>query len=319
MKRFLSKHSPMVILAVLCIVLAVVSSDFRKPGNLKQVAYRTPVFGIMASGQTLVILTGGIDLSVGSVGALGSTTAARIMKETTDRGLGAGTAITLGILAGLGAAVLCGTISGALVAYGRIPPFIATLGVMMGARGATHLVSGGHNIGGLPAEFAYLGGTRGWWIPVSIMLAVMAALTVVLVATRLGRSVYATGGNNESARLSGISVDKVKMFVYIMCALLAGFAGIVESSRSSIAQTTACEGYELEAIAACVIGGTSLMGGEGTVIGAVAGALIMQVLVNFCNLVNISPYWQKILVGALVVALVLYDTYRKRRAGLLRE
>jgi ribose transport system permease protein len=109
------------------------------------------------------------------------------------------------------------------------------------------------------------------------------------------------------------------MFVYIMCALLAGFAGIVESSRSSIAQTTACEGYELEAIAACVIGGTSLMGGEGTVIGAVAGALIMQVLVNFCNLVNISPYWQKILVGALVVALVLYDTYRKRRAGLLRE
>ncbi|HOD50173.1 MAG TPA: ABC transporter permease [Candidatus Hydrogenedentes bacterium] len=317
MKRFLAKHSPLVILAALCIVIAAVFPNFRKPGNIKKVAYRTPVFGIMASGETLVILTGGIDLSVGSVAALSGVVCGKTMNALEERGLPG--AVTTGIVAGLAAATLCGVISGFLTAYGRIPSFISTLGMMMMARGAALVLTKGAPVGGFPARFAYLGGTRGWYIPVSFMLAIVALLTIMLVTSRSGRAIYAIGGNSQSARLSGIPVNRDRMSVFVICALLAGFAGIVESSRPMIAAPTGAEGYELEAVAACVIGGASLMGGEGTVIGALAGTLIMQILVNLCNLLHIETDWQKILVGGLVVALVSYDTYRKRRSGLLKE
>ncbi|MFO7975846.1 MAG: ABC transporter permease [Candidatus Hydrogenedentota bacterium] len=317
MKQFLAKHSPLVILAVLCIVVAAVMPNFRKPGNLKKVAYRTPVIGIMASGETLVILTGGIDLSVGSVAALSGAVTGKTMNAVEEHELPF--AVTIGVAAGLAVAMLCGAISGFATAYGKIPAFISTLGMMMMARGAALLITGGAPIGGFPDRFAYLGGTRGWYIPVSIMVGIVAVLTIVLVLTRFGRSIYAIGGNAQSARLSGIPVNRSRMLVFVICALLAGFAGIVESSRPMIASPTGAEGYELEAIAACVIGGTSLMGGEGTVIGALAGTLIMQVLVNICNLSGIESDWQKILVGGLVIVLVAYDTYRKRKSGLLKE
>ncbi len=317
MKRFLAKHSPLVILALLCLLIAALMPNFRKPGNLKKVAYRTPVFGIMASGETLVILTGGIDLSVGSVAALSGVVNAKTMKALESRGLPA--SVTTGITAGLAVATLCGALSGFATAYGKIPPFISTLGMMMIARGAALVITGGVPVRGFPDRFAYLGGTRGWFIPVSFMLFIGALLTILLLTTRFGRAVYAIGGNSQSARLSGIPVNRYRMSVYVLCALLAGFAGIVESSRVDIAAPTAAEGYELEAVAACVIGGASLMGGEGTVIGALAGTLIMQILVNLCNLLHIETDWQKILVGSLVIGLVAYDTYRKRKSGLLKE
>jgi ribose transport system permease protein len=317
MKQFLAKHSPLVILAVLCIVIATFMPNFRKPGNIKIVAYRTPVIGIMASGETLVILTGGIDLSVGSVAALSGVVNAKAMNAMEAHGLPF--AVTTGLVAGIAVATLCGAISGFVTAYGKIPAFISTLGMMMMARGTALVITGGAPIGGLPDRFAYLGGTRGWYIPVSIMVVIFTVLTVVLVTTRFGRAIYAIGGNSQSARLSGIPVNRSRMMVFVICAMLAGFAGIVESSRPMIASPTGAETYELEAIAACVIGGASLMGGEGTVIGAIAGTLIMQVLVNLCNLLNIETDWQKILVGALVIILVAYDTYRKRKSGLLKE
>ena len=317
MKRFLAKHSPLVILAVLCIIVATLMPNFRKPGNLRVVAYRTPVIGIMASGQTLVILTGGIDLSVGSVAALSGVVNAKTMNAMEQRGLPL--AVTMGIVAGVAVAVLCGAISGFVTAYGKLPAFISTLGMMMMARGAALVITGGAPVGGFPQRFAYLGGTRGWYIPVGIMAAIVTVLTVVLVTTRFGRAIYAIGGNSQSARLSGISVARSRMLVFVICAMLAGFAGIIETSRPMIASPTGAEGYELEAIAACVIGGASLMGGEGTVIGAIAGTLIMQVLVNICNLLNVETDWQKILVGGLVIVLVAYDTYRKRKSGLLKE
>jgi ribose transport system permease protein len=311
MRRLLAKHSPLVILTLLCVVLAIANENFRDVGNLQQVALRTCVICILALGQLMVILTAGIDLSVGSVAALAGVTGTKAIKDL-------GWSVPMGIAAGSAVGLLCGLINGALVTKGRIPAFIVTLGMMMAARGLAMIVSGSVPVSGLPPEFAYLGGRQGWWIPVSIMLALVAVLTVVLAYTRFGRALYAIGGNQSAARLSGIPTGRVRLAAFALCGLFAGFAGMMLASYTSIGSPNECEGCELEAIAASVIGGASLMGGEGTAPGALAGALIMRVLVNFCNLNDIDVNWQRVLVGGLIIALVYYDNYRKRRAGLLK-
>lgn len=321
MKRLLAKHSPLVILAVLCTVLAVVSPVFRKASNLQQVASRTSSLGIVAVGQTLVILTAGIDLSVGSVAALAGVVAALTMRLL---GHGSGFALVypayampLGAIAGTVVGLLCGLMNGVLAAKGKIPTFIVTLGMMMAARGTALLLSGGKTISGLPESFSYLGGGQGWYIPVTITGALTFVFTVALAFTRFGRAVYATGGNAAAARLSGISVDRVRIAAFTCCGLLSGFAGVMLASYTTIAGPMYAEGMELDAIAACVIGGSSLLGGEGGSLGSLAGALIMQFLNNFLTLRNLDPQWQKVIVGVLVVVLVYYDNLRKRRAGLL--
>ena len=327
MKRFVARHSPLLILAALCIVLAIISEDFRRPGNLKNVALRSAVVGIIATGQVLVIITAGIDLSVGSVAALAGVACAITMKNLgvpVGDGPHAELAISsfavfLGVIVGTLTGLLCGAINGLLVTKGKIQPFIATLGMMMVARGLALLLSGAISVSGLPDSFKRLGGSRGWFIPVAITVAISLIFAVALAFTRFGRAIYATGGNRSAARLSGVPVDRVRLYAYSLCGLLAGFAGVILASRTAVAQPTGAGGYELDAIAACVIGGASLMGGEGGCIGALAGALIMNVLINFCNLVDFDVYWQKILVGALIILLVFYDNMRKRRAGLLRE
>ncbi len=312
MTKLLARHSPLVILAGLCIVVAMLSPEFRTGDNLKSVAYRTAVVGIIATGQILVILTAGIDLSVGSVAALSGVLACLLMK---NREVSVPVAIAAGALTGL----VCGSLNGFFVAKGRIPPFIVTLGMMMAARGGALLLSGGRQISAISDTFAIIGGMRGWWIPVAITAAIAAAFSVVLTFSRFGRSLYAVGGNLTAARLSGIPVDRVRIGAFALCGLLAGFAGVMLASRTGVGSPNAADGGELDAIAACVIGGASLMGGEGGCIGTVAGALIMNVLVNFCNLKNINSSWQKVLVGALIVILVYYDNMRKRKAGLLKE
>ncbi len=312
MRHFLAKHSPLVVLTILCTVLALVSEDFRGVGNLQQVALRTCVVCVLALGQLLVILTAGIDLSVGSVAALAGVVGAKAMTAWE-------LPVWVGILAGCLVGLACGLANGLLVAKGRIPAFIVTLGMMMAARGLALIVADSVPIFGLPDAFAFLGGRNGWWIPVAIMLSLVAVFTALLVYTRFGRALYAIGGNLTSARLSGIPTDRDRILAFALCGLLAGFAGMMLASYISIGSPNECEGCELEAIAACVIGGTSLMGGEGGAPGALAGALIMNVLVNFCNLNDIDVNWQRVLVGALIVALVFYDNYRKRRAGLLKE
>jgi len=312
MKQFLAKHSPLVIFTILCAVLAIVSEDFRGVGNLQQVALRTCVICLIALGQLLVILTAGIDLSVGSVAALAGVVGAKTIKEL-------GMPVPVGILAGCATGLACGLINGTLTTKGRIPPFIVTLGMMMAARGLALVVADSVPVFGLPPEFAFLGGREGWWIPVIITLTLVAAFTLLLAYTRFGRALYATGGNASSARLSGIPTDRVRILAFALCGLLAGFGGMMHASYTGIGSPNECEGYELDAIAACVIGGTSLMGGEGGAPGALAGALIMNVLVNFCNLNDIDVNWQRVLVGVLIVALVFYDNFRKRRAGLLKE
>lgn len=325
MRRFIAKHSPLFILAGLCVLLAVISPGFRGIGNLQSVAYRTAVVGIIAVGQLLVILTAGIDLSVGSVAAVSSVTGCLTMKWlstalVTRFGIESG---ALPICAGVGVGILtglfCGALNGLLSTKGRIPPFIVTLGMMMAARGMTLILSGGQPVFGLPAGFGWLGGAKAWWAPVAITLALAAIFAVMLSMTRFGRALYAIGGNLQAARLSGIPVDRVRTAAFMLCGMMAGFAGIMLASRTSVATPNAAEMSELDAIAACVIGGASLMGGEGGAVGAIAGALIMMVLRNFCNLENINVYWQQVFVGTLIVVLVFYDNYRKRRAGLVHD
>lgn len=316
MKRFVAKNFPLFILGALCIAMAIWSESFRHPSNLQTVALRTCVIAVMAIGQLLVILTAGIDLSVGSVAALAGMVAALLTSQSAP---GFGWHWTVGIAAGLGVGVICGFINGMLVSKGRIPPFIVTLGMMMAARGVVHIISKGETVFNLPVIFAYLGGKVIWWLPVVLVAALAGVFIVMLYFTRFGRALYAVGGNLVAARLSGLSVDWVRVRAYMLCSTMAALSGILLNGRTSVATPNAAEMSELDAIAACVIGGASLMGGEGGVGGALAGALIMNVLVNFCNLNAVSVHWQRVLVGSLIVALVYYDSVRKRKAGLLKD
>ncbi len=312
MKRFLARHSALFILAGLCVVLAVYSPDFRGAANLKSVAQRTAVVGVIALGELLVVLAAGIDLSVGSVAAFGGMAGCLAVQ----RGLPWQAALPVGVAAGL----CCGLFTGLLTTLGRMAPFITTLGMMMAARGMTLVVSGARPVQ-VPPPLLILGGTGtwGWWMPVAVMVALAVLFSLVLRYTQFGRALYAVGGNAEAARLSGIPVGRVRVIVYSVSGAMAGLGGIMLAARSSVASPTAAEMHELYAIAACVIGGASLTGGEGGAVAAIAGALIMSVLYNFCNLRDISVDWQQVLVGALLVTLVFYDTWRKRRAGLIRE
>jgi ribose/xylose/arabinose/galactoside ABC-type transport system permease subunit len=308
----LAQYSPLVIFAMLCTVLAIIEPDFRKPNNLATVAERTCVVGIVAIGETLIIIAGGIDLSVGSVAALSGVVGALAM---TSWGLPMPLGIALGACTGL----LCGLVNGFLSTKGRLPAFIATLGMMMAARGAAMLLTDGQNVYRLPEAFRFLGGTQGRWIPLSITLAIALVFAITLTFTRYGRALYATGGNAVGARLSGVPVDRVRILAFSVAGLLTGFAGMMLASRTGIGDPKAAEGMELDAIAACVIGGASLMGGEGGMLGSLAGALIMNVLVNFFTLSDYDVYWQNVLIGGLIIGLVFYDTLRKRRAGLIKD
>lgn len=321
-KRVVAKHSPLFILAALAIVFAIVSPHFRQTNNLQQVMTRTTFVGILAAGQLLVILIGGIDLSVGSVAALSGMIGCITMTlPQVEQALGATPAlhVAAGVIAGSITGLACGAANGVLVAKGRIPPFIVTLGMMMAARGAARLLSGGQNVGDLPRDLGWLGGALNWWIPVTIVVSITAFGAVVLSFGRFGRYLYAIGGNREAARLSGLPVDRVRITAFALCGLAAGFGGMVLASRTMIGSPNAAEMSELDAIAACVIGGASLMGGEGGAITALAGALIMATLTNFCVLQGLNDNWQRLIIGMLIIGLVYYDNLRKRRAGLLKD
>lgn len=319
MKKFLAKYSPLFILGVLCLYLAFASPDFRSTGNLQSVALRTSEIGILATGELLVILTAGIDLSVGSVAALSGVTSCLSIGWLVDNGLREDMAVLLGIVIGALTGFLCGLINGIIVTKGKVQPFIATLGMMMVARGFALIISGGNPVFGLPKSFSWLGGAQAWWVPVLITLFLVGLFACILNLTRFGRAIYAIGGNMEAARLSGLPVDRVQAGAFALSGALAGFAGVMLASRTSVAAPMAAEMYELDAIAACVIGGASLMGGEGAALMALAGALIMIVLRNYCNLENIDVYWQQVLVGCLVIGLVFYDNLRKRKPEMLRR
>lgn len=310
MLRFLSKHLLIIVMAAACALLVVFSPEFLLAGNLTNVARRVSAIAVMASGEMLVILTGGIDLSVGSVAALGQMVSGKAIKDWNFP-------IAVGFALGTATGAVCGLINGLLVTKGRIPSFIVTLGMMLAARGAALGLTDGMRISGFSSEFKWLGGADNWGVPFITTILIVLVLTVVLVYTRFGREIYAVGGNLTGARLSGINVDRVRIGAYTLCGTLAAFGGIMLASRSGVCDPTSADGLELSAIAACVVGGASLLGGEGSAIGALLGALVIMVLVNICQLQGMENEVQRIVIGVLIVVLVFIDNLRKRRAGRL--
>lgn len=294
-------------LLVLILFFWILTPHFLTVSNLLNVAQQTSINAIIAVGLTFVIITAGIDLSVGSIMAFSGVVLASV--------LGTGLPIPIAITVGLVIGLVCGSINGLLIAYGKLPPFIATLGMMSVARGAALMYTNGRPISGFSAEFRFLANGEIFSIPISIIIMVLVYLIAhfILTKTRFGRYVYAIGGNEEAARLSGINVTLYKVIVYGICGLLSGLAAVILTARLNSAQPIAGIMYELDAIAATVIGGTSLVGGEGRVMGTLIGALIMGVLRNGLNLLGVSSFLQQTIIGSVIIIAVLVDMTLKRK------
>ncbi|MFB7337058.1 substrate-binding domain-containing protein [Streptomyces adustus] len=308
LRRVLLDNGALTALIVLVIALSALSGDFLTTDNLLNVGVQAAVTAILAFGATFVIVSAGIDLSVGSVAALSATV---IAWAATSHGVPVFVAVLMGIATG----VVAGLVNGFLIAYGKLPSFIATLAMLSVARGLSLVISGGVPIP-FPASVSHLGDTVGDWLPVPVLVMVVMGLiaAVVLGRTYIGRSMYAIGGNEEAARLSGLRVNRQKLAIYALSGLFAAVAGIVLASRLSSAQPQAANGYELDAIAAVVIGGASLAGGTGKASGTLIGALILAVLRNGLNLLSVSAFWQQVVIGVVIALAVLLDTVR-RKAG----
>ena len=308
MSDWIKRFIPFASLIALCVIIAALEPKFLSSGNLGSVVRQTAVITIMAMGMTVVMVSGGIDLSVGSVTALAGVTGAFALV--------AGAPLFLGILTSMATGAVCGLLNGAAVTTLRIPPFIVTLGAMGIYRGVALLATNGKAVVGLPTRFGYLAeGNLFGIIPIPLLIVVVVALSVhfLLSSTRQGRYCYAIGSNVEAARYAGVRVARSQIIFYLILGTLAGLAGAIESARLVTGQPTAGEGYELRVIAAVVIGGGSLSGGQGAVIGTIIGALIMGVLANGANLLDISPFTQQILIGAVIILAVTFDEFQRRR------
>ncbi|MFI1923817.1 MULTISPECIES: substrate-binding domain-containing protein [unclassified Streptomyces] len=307
-RRLLLDNGALTALIVLVIAMSALSGDFLTTDNLLNVGVQAAVTAILAFGVTFVIVSAGIDLSVGSVAALSATVLAW---SATQHGVPVVLAVVLAVATGIAA----GLVNGFLIAYGKLPPFIATLAMLSVARGLSLVISEGSPIA-FPDSVSHLGDTLGGWLPVPVLVMVVMGLIAafVLGRTYIGRSMYAIGGNEEAARLSGLRVKKQKLAIYALSGVFAAAAGVVLASRLSSAQPQAADGYELDAIAAVVIGGASLAGGTGKASGTLIGALILAVLRNGLNLLSVSAFWQQVVIGVVIALAVLLDTVR-RKAG----
>jgi ribose transport system permease protein len=308
LRRILLDNGALTALIVLVVAMSALSGDFLTADNLLNIGVQAAVTAILAFGVTFVIVSAGIDLSVGSVAALSATVLAW---SATSEGVPVWIAVILAVATGLA----CGFVNGVLISYGKLPPFIATLAMLSIARGLSLVISQGSPIP-FPESVSHLGDTLGGWLPVPVLVMVVLGLITALVLGRtyIGRSMYAIGGNEEAARLSGLKVRKQKLAIYALSGLFAAAAGIVLASRLSSAQPQAAQGYELDAIAAVVIGGASLAGGVGKASGTLIGALILAVLRNGLNLLSVSAFWQQVVIGVVIALAVLLDTVR-RKAG----
>ncbi|MFJ8792927.1 substrate-binding domain-containing protein [Streptomyces sp. NPDC102462] len=308
LRRLLLDNGALTALIVLVIALSALSGDFLTTDNLLNIGVQAAVTAILAFGVTFVIVSAGIDLSVGSVAALSATVLAW---SATQHGV----PVVLAVLLAIATGIACGLVNGFLIAYGKLPPFIATLAMLSVGRGLSLVISQGSPIP-FPDSVSHLGDTLGGWLPVPVLVMVVMGLIAALVLGRtyIGRSMYAIGGNEEAARLSGLRVKKQKLAIYALSGVFAAAAGVVLASRLSSAQPQAADGYELDAIAAVVIGGASLAGGTGKASGTLIGALILAVLRNGLNLLSVSAFWQQVVIGVVIALAVLLDTVR-RKAG----
>lgn len=301
-----------VALVVISVILSIVSPNFLTANNLTNIIIQTSVVGIAAVGGTLVIITGGIDLSVGSVVALSGMLAAVVMTGGTAEAVGVG---LLGIIVSIGSGLLVGALNGASVTWLRLVPFIVTLATLAMGRGLTLAVSDGRTKFGFPDSFTYLGSgdLSGLRVPVVAMLIVFVLGHVLLRHTTFGHQVFAVGGNREAARLAGIPVNRVTFFVYAIAGLTAGIAGIVLAGRLNSALPSAANGLELQVIAGIVIGGTSLAGGRGSIVGTLIGVLLIGVINNGLTLLGVNPFYTQFIQGVVIFAAVLLDALSQRR------
>lgn len=297
----------MVGLFFLCLLLSILSPYFLTMSNILNVLRQISIIAIVAIGMTYVIITGGIDLSVGSVLALSAIVGAVSMEY--------GINIYLSIIMGMTVGILCGCLNGVLVTTKiNMPPFIATLAMMSIARGLSLVITGGSVIYGLPDKFGFIAGGYliGIPFPVIIMVFLYALGYINLSYIRTGLYYYAVGGNQEASRVAGVDIMKVKLSAYMISGLTAAVGGMILASRLVSIEPLSGLGYELDAIAAAVIGGASLYGGKGNLIGTLIGAIIMGVVRNGLTLLDVSPYWQQVVVGIVIAVVVSIGTFRKR-------
>ena len=304
-KELLIKYKSLVGLLALIAIVSVLSPSFLSTKNIFNILRQTSVNGIIAAGMTFVILTGGIDLSVGSILAISGAICASILVN--------GQNIVIAVLAALLVGAVVGFLNGFIITKGKLQPFIATLATMTILRGLTLVYTDGKPItlgsGEIALNFGQIGGGKilGIPTPALIMILVFLVCAYVLKNTKMGRYTYALGSNEEATKLSGLNTDKIKIAVYTLSGILASIAGIIITSRLFSAQPTAGDGYELDAIAAVVLGGTSLTGGKGKISGTIIGALIIGVLSNALNILDVSSYYQMMVKGAVILIAVLLD------------
>lgn len=318
LKHTIIKFQSVIALLVMCIALSILSERFLSADNAWNVMRQISVNMIISVGMTLVILTGGIDLSVGSILALSGAVTAFLLKsggEFTSLNLYIGFTLLGALVGGTLVGTFLGWFNGFTITRFKVPPFVATLAMLTIARGATMLLTGGFPITGFNPQMAYIG--TGWFIgipmPVWISAFVVLAAVVLTNKTRLGRHIYAIGGNETASELSGLKIKKIKLIVYSIAGALSAIGGIIVTSRLDSAQPNAGTGFELDSIAAVVIGGTSLSGGKGTIMGTVQGALIIGILNNGLVLLNVSPFWQQVIKGLVILLAVVIEKFNYKK------
>ena len=315
-KRFCSNNVLILFLICLCILLAILNPTFRTGRNISNVAMQIAINSMLATGMTFMILTGGIDLSVGSVACLSGVLAAMVTKAVGE-GITMFHVVLIIIGVALVMGVICGGIVGFCVAKLHVAPFISTLAMLSVARGAAYVVSGGTTVTSLPDVFKQFGQFRLFdAIPMLsiVMIVLMVVAYIVLTRTPFGRHVHAVGSNEEVAYLSGVNTDRIKIMVYIIGAFCAALGGIALTSKLGSAMGSMADGYELDAIAAVVLGGTSLDGGKGGIGKTFVGCLTIGVINNGMSLMGVSSYWQKIVLGTIILLAVILDQFRKKDA-----
>ena len=307
-KALLLRYALVLVLFVFVAVLGTSNASFFTLSNFNVVLLQVSTNALLATGATYVILTGGIDLSVGSVVGLSGVVAAMVAQRD-----GAGFTVAA-VATGMAAGGAIGLLNGTLVAVARVPAFVATLGTMTIALGIAYVLSDGQPISGLSDAFlAVSDQVQGFPVPVILMVVVVAASWLLLSRTRLGLHIYATGGNPQAARVAGVNLRFIRLTVFTASGLLAGLAGVMLASRATAGIATTGTGYELNAIAAAVIGGISLMGGRGSIFGTVFGFMIIGVLDNGLNILNVSPFYQLIVKGAIIIGAVFIDSTLNRK------
>ncbi len=297
-----------IIFVLLCVILSIAQPAFLEPNNLLSTARAFSAYAIAGLGVSMVIMTGGIDISVGAIYGLAATIAALAIKGGVPTEL----ALILGMLTG----IACGLFNGSLVVFCKLPPMIATLGTQQIFRGICYITTRGYPISGLGEKFLWLG--QGYFLGVPIAIYAMIVIVVLFAVFRnqtvTGRRIFAMGGNAEATRISGINIKRLYLLCYMLSGVTAAFAGIMNASKLGVSQPTAGNGFEMDAIASVVIGGSSLSGGEGTVVGTIIGAAIIGVLRNALVLLKVDSYFQTLIIGSVIIVAVSIDQLRKSRA-----